>query len=85
MRAVISWLCTAILGFMIEQMLGRTQANEVAEYGSEFTPLSAAETPVCLEAMFLAQQCNAPRSQKIIKVATTVQRRILIGNCPEKI
>lgn len=49
---------------MIEQMLGRMQANEVAEYGSEFTPLSAAETRVCLEALFLARAEEMQRAEE---------------------
>lgn len=34
---------------MIEQMLACLQANEVAEYSSEFTKFSTVETRVCLE------------------------------------
>lgn len=65
---------------MIEQMPVCMQANEVAEKGSEFTPTLHRGDLSLFGAVPSAPHRPEQRRQKITKVLTILQRRILIGN-----
>ena len=79
-RVVIFQFRAVILGFMMEQMPVCMQANEVAEYGSEFRPTLHRGDLSLFGAVPSAPHRPAQRRQKITKVLTILQRRILIGN-----
>lgn len=64
----------------MEQMPVCMQANEVAEYGSEFSPTLHRGDLSLFGAVPSAPHHPAQRRQKITKVLTILQQGILIGN-----